>query len=546
MSRAVDQFMANEGVVISRRLVDRELNKISRFHGPTGKFDPNVFAGVLAENKLTEDDVRGQFARQIFARSVEVPAGAVPYVPATATGAYARVQLESRQGRIVMLSAEQFAGGAAPSDADVKQFYAANAARYTVPETRVLRYAIIAPDRFKGKVQPSETEIAAAYKANAARFSTKETRVLTQVIVPTDAAAKTVAKAGAAGFLAAAKTAGGSPTTLKPLDKAGYAAIATAPAVADAAFAAAEGSVVQAGKSSLGFHVVKVDKVSVTGGKSQEAARAELLPDLITLKEAEALQDFIGKVEAAVDDGAPLADVAKAQGLALVATPAITASGVAPADPGYKLPADIAPLLKEAFTAELGDDPLVGALDAKSGLSALYELGAVNRAAPRPLDAIRDQVAKDFVADRAAKAAKKAANAALAKINKGMAFDAALASENIGGARAITGKRTDLQGDPAKLPTGLAPLFELARGKARLIELPGRSGYALVTLDKIVPGAPQGDPQLVSMLQRQLEMQAASEYAEQFFSAVSQGLGGARDAERIAKLKRSITSPAGQ
>ncbi len=547
LDRAVDGFASEEGIVISRRLVDRELAKVSLFNGITGKFDPDVYQQVLAKNKITDAEARAQYGRELIATMIELPAGAGTRLPDQMALAYTTVQLESRSGLVATVSASSFTGGAAPTEAELKSFYAANTSRYTLPETRVIRYALISPDRFAGKVQPSAQDVEAAYKANAAKFAQSEKRTLTQVIVSDQAAANAIAaKAKASSLADAAKGAGSDATTLKPMDKAAYGSIATAPAIADAAFAAKQGDVLVAGKSALGWHVVKVDAVTVTGGKSVDQAKAELMPELTKRAETEAMLDLVTKIEDAIDDGQALDDVAKAHGLTLVDTPAITASGIAPDNRAYTAPKDIAPMVKEAFTVEADDEPIVGVIDQKTGLSALYDVTSVNASAPRSMAALGEQLKQDFINDRAAKAAKKAANAVLARVNKGASLSAALAAEKLGGAKPISGKRLDLSKGPTANPEGFGTLFELARGKARMSELPGKTGYAIVWLDTITPGDPKSNKPVSDALSQQLNRTLGGEYADQFLRAISTRAGVTRNADSIDKVKRGLSSPGPQ
>ncbi len=547
LDRAVDGFAREDGIVISRRLVDRELAKISLFNGPTGKFDPNVYQQVLQQNKITDAEARGQYSRELIAKMTDLPAGAGTRLPDQIALAYTMVQLESRSGLVATVSASGFTGGAAPTEAELKSFYAANTSRYTLPETRTIRYALISPDRFAGKVQPSAQDVEAAYKANAAKFTQSEKRTLTQVIAPDQNTANAIAaKAKASSFADAAKGAGTDATTLKPMDKSAYASIATAPAIADAAFAAKQGDVLVAGKSALGWHVVKVDAVTVTGGKTIDQAKAELMPDLTKRAETEAMLDLVTKIEEAIDDGQTLDEVAKANGLTLVDTPAVTASGIAPDNRAFVAAKELAPMLKEAFTAEVDDDPIVGVIDQKTGLSALYDVTKVNASAPRPMAALGEQLKQDFINDRAAKAAKKAANAVLARVNKGMSLSAALAAEKLGGAKPISGKRMDLSKGPAANPEGFGTLFELARGKARMSELPGKTGYAIVWLDTITPGDPKTNKPVGDALTQQLNRSLGGEYADQFLRAISTRAGVTRNAQTIEKVKRGLSSPGPQ
>ena len=122
----------------------------------------------------------------------------------------------------------------------------------------------------------------------------------------------------------------------------------------------------------------------------------------------------------------------------------------------------------------------------------------------------------------------------------------AAVTEKLGAASGLSGKRSDLQKGPDKLPAGLGTLFELSRGKARISELPGKKGYAIVWLDRIEPGNPDADKAVTESLAQQLNQQLGGEFAEQFLSAVAAEEGVERYPDRIARLKRSLSGSAGQ
>ena len=103
------------------------------------------------------------------------------------------------------------------------------------------------------------------------------------------------------------------------------------------------------------------------------------------------METLVAAIDDQIGDGSSFADVAAARKLAVVTTPAITAGGVSPEQPAYQAPAELRPLLANAFTLTPGEDPTVEAVPGTDR----YALIAVDRivaAAPPPLAAIRPQV----------------------------------------------------------------------------------------------------------------------------------------------------------
>ena len=205
-----------------------------------------------------------------------------PRVPVGIATPYASMLLEAREGEVAIVPVDAFRAGLNPTDADLQRFYAANRARYMVPEQRVLRIARIGPEQVAG-VAATDQEIAAYYNANQATYGAKEIRDLSQAVVPDQAAANAIAARARAGasLAAAAAPAGLSAADVVGADRrpAGQCVALAGNAVAAAAFAAPSGAVVGPIQSDLGWHVVKVDSVRSEGGKTaRRGARARSPP----------------------------------------------------------------------------------------------------------------------------------------------------------------------------------------------------------------------------------------------------------------------------
>ena len=77
-------------------------------------------------------------------------------------------------------------------------------------------------------------------------------------------------------------------------------ATSTNPQVAAAAFAAAQGAVVGPTRSELGFHVVRVDRVTRVAARPIESARAEITAWLTQRKRADALAALVARADEAL------------------------------------------------------------------------------------------------------------------------------------------------------------------------------------------------------------------------------------------------------
>jgi peptidyl-prolyl cis-trans isomerase D len=545
--RAFEEFGRKNGMVISSRLVDGEIASIPAFRGPTGSFDRNTFLGVLAQRKLTEAVVREDFARDKMTNALILPAAGAARIPVGLVTPFASLLLEQRSGQIGYVPAAAAGAGAPPTDAELGTFYQRQKARYTVPETRVIRYALFDRKRFEGAITATEAEIAQAYQANAAQYAAKETRVFSQVVVPTQAAAAAIAAKtrGGAPLAAAAKASGGEATMLAAQDQTAYAGLTASPAIAKAAFAAPKGATLDPQKSPLGWLVIQVNAVNRTGGKTLADVRATLAAQVVKQKVDVAIADYVTSLEDQVADGATFDDVVKKEGLAVVTTPAITASGLAPDAAGFKAGPELEPILRDAFQAEINDDPSVMTIAAGQSYG-FYDLDRINAAAPKPLASIRAQVVADFEQDRALRAAKRIADAIALKTNRGMPIAAAMSGAGVPlpGLKPIGARRIDLVKTQQKVPPALALLFTIPSHQAKVLEAEDKKGWYVVWLDKIVPGNAASEPGLIQVTQGELSRSLGDEYAQQFAAAIKADVGVKKNASAIAALKRSLTGAA--
>jgi peptidyl-prolyl cis-trans isomerase D len=539
-NRALQVFAQSHDLHLSKRMIDAEIVKLPATRGLDGKFSEAAYANFLQQQRLTDGEVRDLLANGIASRLLLAPAAANARIAVGVATPYASMLLESREAEIAMIPAEAFAAGIPqPGDADIQQFYAQNGARYMVPEQRVLNIARIGPEQV-AKVTPTDEDIAAYYKANQASYGGKSVRVLSQVIVQSDAAGRSLAqRARAGGSLGAGAISLGSKTREVLAEIAGE-------AVAAAAFTAKAGEIVGPVRSDLGWHVIKVDSVRSDAGKPLGAVRGEIATKLSADKKKEALTDLVTRLEDSIADGASFAEAVKAAGIGAMRTPTITAGGVARSEPGYKLPAELAPAVRAGFELGEGDEPVVETLDGDAGY-ALVGVADIVTAAPAPLASIRDQVIADWRAKQARDRAKAAASAIAAKIAQGADMRAALAGAGrpLPAPEKIARRRIELSSFGGKVPPAMGMMFSLAQGRSRMIADPQGRGFVIVKVTRIVPGNALLQPNLISRMQSEFQEAASAEYAEQMTKAIEANVGVKRNESAIAEAKRRITGGGG-
>jgi peptidyl-prolyl cis-trans isomerase D len=533
-NRALLAFASDHDLAISKRLVDAEIVKLPGTRGLDGKFSDAAYQNFLQQQKLTDAEVRDLLATGLATRLLLAPVAANARIPVGVATPYASMLLEAREAEIAIIPADAFAAGIPqPTDADIQAYYKQNLGRYTVPEQRVLSIARIGPEQV-ANVAATDQEIAAYYKANQAQYGGKSIRSLTQAIVQDEAQARALAQRARAGQ-------GLGPAAATLADKTRDQIADISEAVANAVFSAGQGAIVGPIRSDLGWHVVKVDKVSNQAGTPLSAVRGEIAANLTAEKRKGALTDLVTKIEDSIADGASFAEAIKGTGVPVVRTPAITAGGVARSQPGFKLPPELAPAVSAGFDLGEGDEPVVETLPGDAGY-ALVGADEIIAAAPAPLASIRDQVASDWRARQARDRARAAGAAIAAKVGKGSTMQAAVAGAGVRlpAPQKVARRRIELSQFQGNVPAAMGMMFSLAEGRSRMIADPQGRGFVVVKVTKITPGNASLQPSLISRTQSEFQGASGNEYAEQMARAIEAELGVKRNDGAIEAARKRI------
>jgi peptidyl-prolyl cis-trans isomerase D len=538
---AVKALGTDFAMAISQRLQDGMIASNKSFEDATGKFSETQYQLSLEGRNLTDAEYRKSLSLQKFQMHMLYPIATATGVPEGMATSFARLEMEERTAQVAMLDPSAFiVGQNMPTDAEVQDYYKKNAKRYTVPETRSMKYALFDRSIVAKAAVPSDDEINKAFQSNP-KFAAREQRDLTQVILQDQNAAKALAakvRSGAA-MADAAKAASLDALPFKAAEKKDFAG-KTSDAVANAAFTATKGSVIEPAKSGLGWHVVKVDNVNMVAAATLSTARDEIVKDLTKVKTEEAMGDFVDELDKLVTDGASYEEVAKAKGLTIEITPSITQSGYAPGQANYQLKPELVPVLKTLFTMDADDEPGVYQMGQDS--FAFFGLGQITTAAPKPLAEIKTNVIKDILDERGSIAARKAGDALVTKINAGTDLKAALAAANVKASSIQELRKFRREIAPSEkgpVPQPFKAMFDLPLKRAKLIGSSDNKAWLIVYVSSITPAKGTLDPQQLLMLRQGLGQVFSQEYVAQYVNSARKRVGVTRNEAAIAAFKKN-------
>ena len=549
---AMEQFGEKLGLVASKRQIDGAIAAIPAFRGIDGKFDQKAYLATLAQQHLTDAQVRGDLGGDLVRRMIYLPVTGAITLPEGMIRPYAGLMVEQRAGAIGFVPTELTGGGPAPTDTELQTFYKTHLAAYTMPERRALRYALIGRDQVAATAIPSEAEIRKAYDSAPDKYGARETRDLSQVVLDSQAKAQAfkAAVTGGKSFAEAAKSAGFAAADIAiGVKNQTQFAQQTSPTVATAAFALPQGGVSDPVKSDFGWHVVKVNAIQNVGATPFDKARPQIVADLAKQKQDQALSDLVSKAQDALDAGHSLADVAKADGLAIVETPVLTANGLAPDQPAYKPTPEVQPLLAAGFKANPDDAPTMQTVQ-QGERYALLAVARVVPAAPIPFAEVKPRLTTDFLTVRADEHAKAIATAIQTKMKSGtpMADAFKAAPVKLPDIHPTAGRRMDLAQMQGHVPPALAALFTTPVGGTKLVSAGNGSGWYIVHVEKAVPADDKAAAPAVAASRGGLVEAANDEYLQQLANAAKLAVGTRRDEAAIAQLRARLlgAAPAGQ
>lgn len=544
--KALSQFANSIGLRAGENLVNSEIRRIPAFAGPNGEFDDKLYRQMLAQRKLTDQQVRTDLAQGLLAEQVLVPAAFGAKMPAKIAARYAALIKERRKGEVAILPSDLFAPSGKPTDKQLAAYYEANKKNFIRPERRVLRYAEFDAGAL-GSVEPTEAEIKARYEKNkAAMYAGGEDRKLTQLIVPTQPAAEAIRKKVEAGgsLEQAAKDAGLEISHVDGIDRQDLTSQASAD-VAKAVFSTPRGKIAPPARGSLGWYIVRVDDVKTIPSKSLDQARAEIVAALRNEKRTQALSEMSSDIEDRFDNGESLADVAKTLKAEVRSTPAIVADGrVYGGKPGEMAPEILRPVLSTAFEMDEGQPQIAAKADGSGYI--LFETARITESAAAPMNEITDDLTKAWRVSEGNKAAKAAADRVLERVKKGQSLQAAVSAETIKlpSVDPLNLTREDLAKAGQRVPPPLALMFSMAKGTTKKLEGPNNAGWFVVSLKEIEPGKIGANDPQIAAAQQSLGQTLGREYADAMRAAIRADVKVERNQTAIDAVRKQLTGAA--
>ncbi len=279
------------------------------FQSSDGKFDPQDFRRLLAQNGMSEGQFIASERQAMLSGAISDALGSGVKPPQPLVQALWRYSSERRDAQYFEVGAEDVTM-AEPGESQLREFYEENPALFEIPERRQIAIIHADPAVLGARIDISEEDIAAAYERRKQEFGTPERRVI-QMIPFADAAEAGAALErirGGAEFLDIAKEKNLSEedATLGELARDGV----PDPAFAEAAFGLAQGAVSEPVEGRLSTALIRVTDIIPADQKPLSEVRDELARLLQTELGRERVLDLYDEIEDGRAAGQSFEDIA--------------------------------------------------------------------------------------------------------------------------------------------------------------------------------------------------------------------------------------------
>ena len=493
--RVLIAAVAKSKLNTSDQRLARELQSnpdIAALRRPDGTLDMERYRQLLGAQGMSPEMFEASVRTDLSTRQVlmgVIGSGFTPNATAdTALNAY----FEKRDIQVARFATADYAAKLNPTDADLEQFYTANASMFQASEQANIEYLLFDVESIKKGIVVAEGDLKTYYEQNVQRLSGTEERRASHILITSPKsgpeADRQKAKAKANELLAQVKQ---SPDSFADVARKNSQDPGSAPSggdldffardamvkpFSDAAFAMKKGDVSEVVESEFGYHIIKLTDIKAPKQRTFEEMKPELELEIkkqqAQKKFTETAESFTNSVYEQADSLKPTADRLKLD--------IKTATGVTrqPA-PGASGALANAKFLNAIFAADTIEKKRnTEAVEVASNQLISGRVTQYTAARTRPLAEVKDIVRQRWLAQRGAEEARKDGIAKLA------AWKAAPATAVLPETLAVSRdqpQKQPLQVVDAALRADAAALPALVG-----VDL-GAQGYVIVKVVKVLP-----------------------------------------------------------
>lgn len=411
---ALDNEAVKLNLGVSDEVLVGELASDQNFQNASGQFDRFRFEQNLRILNMSETEFVRTYRKQILREQLIDSLINGFSVPDAAVQPQYRFVTQKRGIAYIRLTPDSVDAPAVPGDNVLQTYLEDNQARYRSPDYRTFDVLEVTPEALAAAAGITDADARAAYNENPERYLTPERRRIEQIILPDDAsvaAAQTLIDEGRSfDDVLALREMTKEEADLGLLDQS---AISEA-VVRDAAFALESGEMSDLLDGRFGKILLRVTEIEAPEAQNFENVRDEIIDELALESAANDLLDIYDRVEDARAGGSTLIEIGQNFGLPARTIELVSRTGQYKAGGSLLDLAEQSGVLAEVFLT----DPGVEANPVQSGTSGYIWFDVLDEepSADLSLEAARDDVVEDWLADETGRLLEEQGEALLEKV----------------------------------------------------------------------------------------------------------------------------------
>ena len=329
--RVLIAAVAKSKLSTSDQRLARELQSnpdIAALRRPDGTLDMERYKQLLGTQGMSPEMFEASVRTDLSTRQVLMGVMGSGFSANVAADTALNAYFEKRDIQIARFATADYAAKLNPTDADLEQFYTANAGLFQAPEQANIEYVLFDVETVKKGIVVAEADLKTYYEQNLQRLSGKEERRASHILITSPKSApeadrqKAKAKAVELAVLVKKSPDSFAEVARKNSQDPGSAAAggdldffardAMVKPFSDAAFAMKKGDVSDVVESDFGYHVIKLTDIKAPKQRTFEEMRPELELDIkkqqAQKKFTETAESFTNSVYEQADSLKPTAD----------------------------------------------------------------------------------------------------------------------------------------------------------------------------------------------------------------------------------------------
>lgn len=424
MQTLLAQEATRLGISVSPQEMRQAVEAVDAFRNSKGEFDPALFKSAVERAYGSVTAFEDMLREELLRNKLEALVAAGVWSNMDESLAFYQYLRQKRAVSYAFIPASRFAAEIKVSDEDIAKRYESDKKDYEIPAKAAVEYVAVSPALLVKPESISAAEVEAEYARDTSRFMTPEQIKAAHILVPLpeNASPEDVKQAEESMAAIHKELADGKPFAEvadahngpNAANKGGELGWIrrgeTVPAFEEAAFALEPGKLSDNVRSPFGLHLILVSEKKAAAQRPLAEVEGEIRAELSRLQGREKINDAL---DGLVEDNIlkkSLADSAARFGLSAEKTEALSA-----ADLGKAL--SLSPENIALIMAAGSGNPVDTALEAGERYLIVRVLATEPAHIP-PLADVRADIEKKIVAERALEAARKAAEAERATLEK--------------------------------------------------------------------------------------------------------------------------------